>query len=625
MIPVEVAEEFNGAVPQQPSSAPVMQQLIPMDVELAQINSDNRRRRSELSHVARQRQGRAQQRVDLPVPPLPPPAFSSRGRQLRPNNNRYAANTVKVAGRRYCGVKALRACDVKIPKSLNHLARSLQKDQWWAAVESEMTAMVEFKVAKRVKRPVGKEILPAMWVFDVKTDEQGMVSKFKARFCARGDRQTVLPGVPIYSPVCPYDDMRVVLHLADRYRAEGRQFDWSNAFFNGTLPTPVYVEDPLDPHGDYVLLVEGNLYGLKEAPRVWYEKLKVIMRGVGLVPSVHSPAIFVPKKKTKAFTVAIAYVDDVLFFSNDKAEFKRVVKGIEAGKLVKSTEIDVFLGFKLRRDKDGCTMDARRKIESYVEELGLSFPKNSQVYHPNHVPTTAYAINKVEKGDCPPELQYKSLVGKLLHLALTVRPDISFAVSYLAKFCECYSVSAWDEAVKVLRYLYNTSNCALALGGGSAVSPVQVSIYADSSYADDTEHGRTQRGAMILMDGAAVSWSSNATRTTRSTMTAELEALASGVELGFSVCSLLDELKVPYEVQAFTDSAPLSKKLSDLPNLSGQERSVRVNMMYVYDKIEEGAMKLKLVSGDNMLADPLTKQVDIVKNRWFTSNIFIRM
>ena len=51
---------------------------------------------------------------------------------------------------------------------------------------------------------------------------------------------------------------------------------------------------------------------------------------------------------------------------------------------------------------------------------------------------------------------YKELVGALLHLPNTTRPDIDFAASFLSRFMQDPREIHWRSAKHVLRYLKST-------------------------------------------------------------------------------------------------------------------------------------------------------------------------
>jgi hypothetical protein len=53
-------------------------------------------------------------------------------------------------------------------------------------------------------------------------------------------------------------------------------------------------------------------------------------------------------------------------------------------------------------------------------------------------------------------LPYQSLVGSLMYLAVSTRPDIAHAVSMLSQFNTNFGEQHWRAAKRVLRYLKNT-------------------------------------------------------------------------------------------------------------------------------------------------------------------------
>lgn len=48
---------------------------------------------------------------------------------------------------------------------------------------------------------------------------------------------------------------------------------------------------------------------------------------------------------------------------------------------------------------------------------------------------------------------HRQLIGALIHLSNTVRPDIAFAVNYLSRFIESPVLSHWNAAKLILKYL----------------------------------------------------------------------------------------------------------------------------------------------------------------------------
>ena len=71
--------------------------------------------------------------------------------------------------------------------------------------------------------------------------------------------------------------IRMFLSFSSYKKLKVYQMDVKSAFLNGNLEEEVYIEQPegfkLTNKGDYVCRLNKALYGLKHAPRAWYERL----------------------------------------------------------------------------------------------------------------------------------------------------------------------------------------------------------------------------------------------------------------------------------------------------------------------------------------------------------------
>ena len=89
-------------------------------------------------------------------------------------------------------------------------------DGFWDAAEKELKTLKEtMKVWDEVDREPWMNVLPSTWAFRIKRFPNGLIRKFKARFCARGDRQ--IHGVDFfdtYAPVVSWTTVRLMLILS---------------------------------------------------------------------------------------------------------------------------------------------------------------------------------------------------------------------------------------------------------------------------------------------------------------------------------------------------------------------------------------------------------------------------
>jgi len=143
---------------------------------------------------------------------------------------------------------------------------------WEAAMKQELQAMEKNKTWELVHLPAGHRPISLKWVYKLKKDEKGMVTRHKARLVARGFmQQEGIDFEDAFAPVARMESVRVLLALAAQEGWKVHHMDVKSAFLNGDLKEEVYVRQP---PGFAVAGEEGKvyrlrkaLYGLRQAPR----------------------------------------------------------------------------------------------------------------------------------------------------------------------------------------------------------------------------------------------------------------------------------------------------------------------------------------------------------------------
>ena len=81
--------------------------------------------------------------------------------------------------------------------------------------------------------------------------------------------------------------IRTVLTLVASRKWLAHQLDVSNAFLHGNLQEQVYCQQPTgfaDPaRPDHVCLLSRSLYGLRQAPRAWFDRFVRHVTSLGFV------------------------------------------------------------------------------------------------------------------------------------------------------------------------------------------------------------------------------------------------------------------------------------------------------------------------------------------------------
>jgi hypothetical protein len=90
-----------------------------------------------------------------------------------------------------------------------------------------------------------------------------------------------------------------------------------------------------------------------------------------------------------------------------------------------------------------------------------------------------------------------------MYAAIGTRPDVTFAVSILARFMSKPKGVHCDAAKRVLRYLICSKSLALTFG----LDNTGLTAYTDADHASQPD-GHSISGSLFLFDGAAIAWSS---------------------------------------------------------------------------------------------------------------------
>jgi hypothetical protein len=170
------------------------------------------------------------------------------------------------------------------PQTVREALAAPDANEWTAAMDDEINNMRRLGVFKEVPRPIDKNVITPQWVFRRKF-ENGALIRYKARLVARGFTQ--VPGIDyhesyLYVPVVRLESSRILISIAALFDLDLRQFDVSAAYLHGDIDGEVYMEPPAGYQKDDLVwqLLKG-LYGLKQAGRIWHERLKADMQEIG--------------------------------------------------------------------------------------------------------------------------------------------------------------------------------------------------------------------------------------------------------------------------------------------------------------------------------------------------------
>lgn len=102
-----------------------------------------------------------------------------------------------------------------------------------------------------------------------------------------------------------------------------------------------------------------------------------------------------------------------------------------------------------------------------------------------------------------PKKPYLSAIGSLMYLANQKRPDISFAISLLARHSAQPTIRHWNGVKRVFRYLQGTLNLGLFF---PTENTNELAGYADAGYLSDPDDAKSQIRYIFMQGSTTISW-----------------------------------------------------------------------------------------------------------------------
>jgi hypothetical protein len=198
---------------------------------------------------------------------------------------------------------------------------------------------------------------------------------------------------------------------------------------------PPGFKSPKYPNRMYKL--SKALYGLKEAPRAWYARLKMFLLEHGFVMGSVDKTHFTLNHGTDFLLVQI-YVDDIVFGGSSHTLVSKFQEMMENEfQMSMMEEITFFLGIQVKQMKQGTFMYQAKYTKDLMKKFNMAELK--LVSTPM---STATLLGPDEDGKVVDQREYRSMIGSLLYLTAT-QPDIQFTVCLCARFQASPCSSHW--------------------------------------------------------------------------------------------------------------------------------------------------------------------------------------
>ena len=165
------------------------------------------------------------------------------------------------------------------------------------AIKIENENLTDHQTFEILQDDPHKHKLGTKYVFAIKSDQNGEITRFKARLVAQGYNQ--IPGLEFgksYAPVAKMSTILILMVLAVTLNLAIKLLDFKGAFLHSYMPDeyPVYIKTPhgFDIGPNHMLKLRKSLYGTRNAGYLWYEDLRAELLRQGFQQSIHDQCLF---------------------------------------------------------------------------------------------------------------------------------------------------------------------------------------------------------------------------------------------------------------------------------------------------------------------------------------------
>ena len=312
--------------------------------------------------------------------------------------------------------------------------RSEDASKWEAAMQEEYDSLMANGTWELAPLPKNRKSVGSKWVFCTKKDASGQVVRHKARLVAKGYSQ--VEGVDFletFAPVAKFNTIWCILALGAALDLEIHQMDVKTAFLNGELEEDIYMDQPQGfQQKDFEHLVcklKKSLYGLKQSPRAWYQRIDSFFTKEGFTRSEADHSLYI-KQTGEYLLIVLIYVDDLIILASLLAKLAWLKGKLNAEfEMSDLGELKYGLGVEFVRDRKArtITMSQRHYIEEVLKRFNMEECK--PIGTPLDVNVKLMKLSEEEFEAIQGEMEgvpYKGGVGSWMYAMVATRADLAF-------------------------------------------------------------------------------------------------------------------------------------------------------------------------------------------------------
>jgi hypothetical protein len=276
-------------------------------------------------------------------------------------------------------------------------------------------------------------------------------------------------------------------------------------------------------------------------------------------------------------------------------------------------ELEYCLGIEIKRSSSGqLTLFQGKYIDDIIKRFGLEKAHTEPIPMQHNLKLSkSMSPTKPEDIEKSNKFSYREIVGSLMYLMISTRPDISYAVGQLAMFLNCYGREHHAAALHLLKYIKGTRDLGITY---SPDSSLEVFGYSDADWASNIDTRRSTTGYVFYAAGGPVSWKSKVQPTVALSSTeAEYMALTSCAQEAMSLKQLQKEFLVTSLLPTLIyEDNQGAIAMSINPVMHKTSKHISIRQHFIREKVQDEDVRLEYCRTEDMFADALTKPLSKV-------------
>jgi hypothetical protein len=510
--------------------------------------------------------------------------------------------------------------DFQVPRS--YWEAMTRPELWRPPMDTEWRALWDRGVFELVDAPPGANIIDSMWVYANKYDADGNIIRRKARLVAKGYTQiSGLDYDQTYASVVRLESFRIVAALAAALDLHIWQVDIVGAFLYSTNKFTTYMRQPpgFSTGGEEgkVLRVIKTLYGMMQGGYDFQGEMSSAYESLGYYKSLADPCVH-SRVIGKEHTITSTYTDDIFGASSTREGAQKAKEEIEACFEIKDVgDLGYILGIRVEKDnKTGAiSLSQEAYLRRILERFGMSHCNAKSTPLPSGITLCESDSPKTDDDrHYMKDKPYREALGSCMWAQVATRPDITYALSVLARFQANPGPAHWKAMLHLLAYLKGTLDYRITYHRGGSIDPIG---YVDADYAGDLDTRRSTSGYVFLVAGGPVSWSAKRQATVAlSTTEAEYMALTRAAQQALWMYSFMSEVGLKLEFPAILHGDNAASIALTL-NTKGHARAKHIDIRhhYIRERVAGGEVELVQIPSEENLADVFTKPLPRVTHQ----------